>query len=186
MSQTVLIKLLPQALGVVGFTIALSFSTAAFSLQDPVPERIQQSNLADPIRQLNLGGEQRQRIRLIYEENRDLRIRTNRQLVDAQLALEQTLDADSPSEDAVEQRIREVANAHAAQIRMRVMQELKIRKVLTREQVNIWRELRDRRQYRRRRLNNVRRGVSETQPNLSNQQDGLAPLLPPDQRRRRP
>jgi len=144
------------------------------------PDLAQQPNEEDPISQLNLTPEQRQKIRAISEDNREERMRINRHLREAQAALEQTLDADSPSEAAVDERIRDVANAQAAQIRMRALTELRIRSVLTPEQLKTWREIRIRRQARRRQLNNPdggRRGR-----NLPNQRNGIAPLFPKDRR----
>lgn len=184
MKQNLLTKSLTTLLLPLGLTLAFSTSAGARSFQDPEPEspETQPANTDDPIRQLNLSPEQRQRIRAITEENREQRQRINRQLREAQFALEQTLDTDNPSEHMVEQRIRDVANAHAAQIRMRVTQELKIRSVLTPDQVSIWRHLRDRNQNLRRRLNNAR----ESRRNLPDRPNGLAPLSPRDRRRPRP
>jgi Spy/CpxP family protein refolding chaperone len=187
MNQIVLSKSLPILLGGMGLMLALSLPAGARSFQDPeTPQTETQIYSGDPIIRLNLTADQRQRIRAINEENREQRQRINRQLREAQFALEQTLDADSPSEDTVEQRIRDVANAQAAQIRMRAMQELKIRSVLTPDQVRIWRELRARNQNLRRRLNNPESGRRESQPNLRNRRNGMAPLLPRERRRARP
>jgi hypothetical protein len=96
------------------------------------------------------------------------------------LALERTLDAVSPGEHLIEQRIREVADAHAAQIRMRVAQELRIRSVLTPDQVTIWRDLRARNRNIRRRLNDARESRRDMPVN------GLAPSSPRERRRTRP
>jgi len=154
--------------------LALLFPvSAATGAQDPAQQPdTQQGSPNDPIRQLNLTPEQRQKIRAITEDNREERVRINRRLREAQFALEQTLDGDSPSEAAVEDRIREVSNAQAAQIRMRALTELKIRSVLTPEQLRVWRELRAERRNLRREMNNpnnVRQGQ---------QRNGIAPLFP--------
>ena len=153
--------------------LALLFPvSAAAGPQDPQQPETQQGSPVDPIRQLNLTPEQRQKIRAITEDNREERVRINRRLREAQFALEQTLDGDSPSEAAVEDRIREVSNAQAAQIRMRALTELKIRSVLTPEQLRVWRELRAERRNLRREMNNpnnVRQGQ---------QRNGIAPLFP--------
>jgi Spy/CpxP family protein refolding chaperone len=187
MNKALVTKWLPMLLGTLGLTLGFSLAAGARSFQDPeAPQTETQTYLGDPIIRLNLTADQRQRIRAINEENRDQRQRINRQLREAQFALEQTLDGDSPSEDAVEQRIRDVANAHAAQIRMRAMQELKIRRVLTPDQVRIWRDLRARNQNVRRRLNNPEDGRREPRPNLRNQRNGMAPLFPRERRRPRP
>jgi Spy/CpxP family protein refolding chaperone len=96
----------------------------------------------DPIQQLRLTPEQRQRIRLIFAENKDDRQTTNRRLREANFALEQALDAEPVNENLIEQRINELAAAQAAQTRMRIRMELKIRRELRPEQLAIWRTLR--------------------------------------------
>ena len=74
----------------------------------------------DPIQQLRLTPEQRQRIRIIFAENKDERQVCNRKLREANIALEQALDAESPDENLIDQRINELAAAQAAQTRMRI------------------------------------------------------------------
>jgi Spy/CpxP family protein refolding chaperone len=96
----------------------------------------------DPIQQLQLTPEQRQRIRIIFAENKDERQMANRRLREANVALDQALDAESVDENVVEQRINELAAAHAAQTRMRVRMELKIRRELRPEQLALWRQFR--------------------------------------------
>ena len=182
MKQTFGIKSLKLLILAATLTVVCSGPSGARSFQEPLPESSERSNKYDPIRQLNLSPEQRQRIRAITEENREQRQKINRQLRDAQFALEETLDTDNPSEQVVEQRIRAVAEAHAAQIRMRVSQELKIRSVLTPDQVAIWRQMRDRNQVLRRRLNNP----GESRRDLPDGASGLEPLSPRERRRLRP
>jgi len=96
----------------------------------------------DPIQQLRLTPEQRQRIRMILQDNKDGRQLTNRRLREANLALEQALDAETPDEALIERRITELAAAQAAQMRMRIRMELNIRRELRPEQLAIWRTLR--------------------------------------------
>jgi Spy/CpxP family protein refolding chaperone len=96
----------------------------------------------DPINQLRLTPEQRQRIRMIFEENKTERQTTNRRLREAQIALNQALDAEPADESVIDQRINELAAAQAAQMRMRIQSELKIRRELSPEQLATWRRLR--------------------------------------------
>ena len=96
----------------------------------------------DSINQLNLTPEQRQRIRTIFEENKTERQSTNRRLREANIALTQALDAEPIDENAIDQRLNELAAAQAAQMRMRIQIELKIRRELSPEQVATWRRLR--------------------------------------------
>lgn len=96
----------------------------------------------DPIQQLNLTPEQRQRIRRLTQETREERQTTNRRLREAHAALNQALDADPVDESLLEQRMNELAAAQAAQMRMRVQMELRIRRLLSREQLATLRQLR--------------------------------------------
>ena len=97
---------------------------------------------ADPIQQLNLTPEQRQQIRRLTAETRDERQNTNRRLREANIALDQALDAEPLDENLVEQRINEVAAAQAAQTRMRAHMEMRIRRLLNSEQLATLRRLR--------------------------------------------
>lgn len=106
--------------------------------QDPV----EPLGPADPIRQLRLTPDQRQRIRGILAQNKDERQTTNRRLREARLALDQALDADPLEESLVEQRLNDLAAAQAAQLRMRIQTELKIRRELRPEQLATLRRLR--------------------------------------------
>jgi Spy/CpxP family protein refolding chaperone len=96
----------------------------------------------DSINQLRLTPEQRQRIRTIFEENKTERQTTNRRLREANLALNQALDAEQADESVIDQRVNDLAAAQAAQIRMRIQIELKIRRELTPDQISTWRRLR--------------------------------------------
>ena len=98
--------------------------------------------LADPIEQLRLAPEQRQRIRMIFEDSKTERQHINRRVREANVALDQALDADPTDENAVEQRINDLAAAQAAQMRMRIQTELKIRRELRPEQLATLRRLR--------------------------------------------
>lgn len=96
----------------------------------------------DPIRQLNLTPEQRDQIRLIREANREERATINQRVRETNRSLEEALDTDSPDELLVEQRVREAAAAQASAMRMRIISEVKIRRVLTPEQRVLLRGLR--------------------------------------------
>jgi len=131
----------------------------------------------DPITQLRLTPEQRQRIRAIREQNKEQRAAINQRLRESNFALEQALDADNPNEAEIEQRLRDVATAQAASTRMRVMTELSIRRVLTTEQLAVWRVLRQQNANQRPLRDNPRRPGAELRPN---QRNGLAPVRPRD------
>lgn len=96
----------------------------------------------DPIEQLRLTPDQRQRIRLIFEENKVERQMTNRRLREANVAMDLALDAQQLDETAIEQRINELAAAQAAQLRMRIQTEIRIRRELRPEQLATLKRLR--------------------------------------------
>jgi len=96
----------------------------------------------DPIEQLRLTPDQRQRIRMIFEENKNERQQINRRLREANVALDQALDAESIDEAVIDQRVNELATAQAAQMRMRIQTELRIRRELRPEQLTTLRRLR--------------------------------------------
>src|ERR1044072_5691243 len=73
------------------------------------------------------------------------------------LTPEAELDADKPDEAVVEQRMREVGAAQAAVMRMRILTEVRIRRVLTVEQLRVLRNLRQQaRQTERERIRDER------------------------------
>jgi Spy/CpxP family protein refolding chaperone len=116
--------------------VLLFTGTSPAYAQDPPPAAV------DQIEQLNLTPEQRQKIRMIFEENKVQRQMTNRRVREANIALDQTLEAAPIDEALVEQRINELATAQAAQLRMRIQTEMKIRRELRPEQLATLRQLR--------------------------------------------
>ena len=128
----------------------------------------------DPIRELNLTAEQRQQIRAIRQENQEERASINRRLREANRTLQDALDVDNPDEANIEPLLREVGMLQAAQMRMRVLSELRIRRVLTAEQRTLLRELRGSRQLRREVPRQERRELRR----FPNQRNGLRQALP--------
>lgn len=88
----------------------------------------------DLISPLNLTPEQREKIRAIREQTKDERAAIGQRLRETNRALHDALEVDHPDEALVEQRLHDLASAQAAQMRMRVMTEVRIRRVLTPEQ----------------------------------------------------
>jgi Spy/CpxP family protein refolding chaperone len=103
-----------------------------------VPDKMRR----DPLRALNLTPDQLQQIRAIREESKDEWRAARQQLAQAHRALDETTYADDVNEALVEQRAREVGVAQAAVARLRALTELKIRRVLTPEQLNTLRMMR--------------------------------------------
>jgi Spy/CpxP family protein refolding chaperone len=119
------------------FSVVILLATVALgqAAQQPVagPETMRPAD-GDPIRQLNLTPNQREQIRAIRENNQNERAATAQKLREANRALEQALNSESPDEAIVQQRLKDVAEAQASQMRMRVLTEVRIRRVLTAEQ----------------------------------------------------
>jgi Spy/CpxP family protein refolding chaperone len=121
------------------FALTILITCAGFSqAQELAPS----APVPDPIEQLRLTPDQRQSIRLIFEENKEERQSINRRVREANVALDQALDAEPANENLIDQRLTELATAQAAQMRMRVYTELKIRRELRPEQITTLRRLR--------------------------------------------
>ena len=117
------------------FMLVLTFGSFAAGQQEPAAA-------ADPIEQLRLTPDQRQGIRRIVAESQAERQSTNRRVREANVALDQALDTEPTDENLIEQRINELALAQAAQLRMRIHTEMRIRRVLRPEQLATLRRLR--------------------------------------------
>jgi Spy/CpxP family protein refolding chaperone len=115
--------------------VILTAATFAPAQQEPEPTR-------DPIEQLRLSPDQRQAIRKIVADTRDERQMTNRRVREANVALDQALDAQPADENLIEQRINELATAQAMQLRMRIQTEMKIRRILRPDQLATLQRLR--------------------------------------------
>lgn len=111
---------------------------------------------ANLMQRLNLSREQRQQLREIRRGDEvELRAHTRRVRL-ARRALDEAIYSDSVDEALVEQRSRELTAAQSALVRLRAATELKIRRILTDEQLRLFRNLRrqaQRRQVLQRRLN---------------------------------
>jgi Spy/CpxP family protein refolding chaperone len=148
--------------------------------QQQMPE-MQQQVQADPILQLNLSAEQREKIRSIREQTKAERAANNQRLRETNQALDAALDADNPDETVVEQRLRDLSAAQSAQMRMRILTEVRIRRVLTLEQLGILRTLRQQaREARRDRVLGDSNRERQQNNGLRNQnrRNGIAPLVP--------
>jgi len=108
----------------------------------PQTQTNQTGPAGDPIRQLNLTAEQVEKIRAIREQNKDERFAATQRLRQAQRAMDDAIEADNASEALIEQRARELAEAQIAVTRMGAMTQLRIRRVMTPEQLTKLRALR--------------------------------------------
>ena len=148
--------------------------------QQPLTEGQHNPAGVDPIRDLNLTPEQRERIRAIREDMRGERAAINERLRETNRALEELLDSDSPSDAAIEKHLRDVSEAQAASLRMRVMTERRVRSVLTAEQLATLRafrqNLRDAR--RDRQLDNMERRRERIERRGIPGRNTIAPAVP--------
>ncbi|HYG82848.1 MAG TPA: Spy/CpxP family protein refolding chaperone [Pyrinomonadaceae bacterium] len=151
--------------------------SASAQTQDETPEIEQSGQESNWRTLLNLTPEQVRQIRAIRRANR-LEWQAARQRVRNALgALDQAIYSDDASEAVIEQRAREVAEAQAAQVHLRAMTELSIRRVLTPAQLDTFRAIRGRRARaaeERRRLGAGANALGDT---------GRRPLLNPRRRR---
>lgn len=129
------------------------------------------------LRALNLTPEQRAQIKAIRREVEPQGRLLGRRLRQARRALDEAIYADAPDDRLIEERVREVGAAQAALLRMRTFTELKIRRVLSTEQLNAFRQLQ-----RRPRVRQPQR-MNQTPPD--DFPDGGAPEPPANRRQRR-
>ena len=168
--------------------ILISVSSSNGSVVAPQdPPQAPPTTVPDLIQELHLTPDQRLKIRAIREESKNERALTNQRLREANLALEQALDAEKPDEALIEQCLREATAAQAASMRMRIQTEVKIRRVLTPDQLVTLRTLRlqARGLMREQRIQNQRQNRRDNvlRPNDRN---GVAPFRRPNDLRRNP
>lgn len=97
---------------------------------------------ASLLSQLNLTAAQVEQMREIREQSVPQARELTRRLNQARRALDESIYSDSLDEALVEQRAREVSEAQAAVVRLRAQTELRVRRVLTPEQLQTFRDLR--------------------------------------------
>jgi Spy/CpxP family protein refolding chaperone len=152
-------RLAPAVFGLLLLLLPLCATARA---QDDPPARQQATPQQQPARalklmqRLNLSREQRQQLREIRSQSEpEVRAQT-RHVRLARRALDEAIYADTIDDALIEQRAREFSAAQAALTRLRAATELKIRRVLTEEQLRLFRDLRQQEQRRlmlQRRLN---------------------------------
>ena len=164
---------LPTAILSFMITIACCVTVAAQDPQTP-----QSPPPTDPIEQLRLTPEQRQKIRAIRASSRQERTLVNQRLRETNVALQQAMDAETIDEALIEERLRDAAAAQAAAMRSRIQNELKIRRVLTREQLVILKSLQAQAHELNRDRNQNQRPVRQGNVLRPNQRNGIAPIFP--------
>lgn len=131
------------------FLFLLSASASQVRAQTPddaAPADVTQGNQdANWVTALGLTPDQVARIRTIRQQNRVEWQTARQRLNQSQRALDEAIYSDDASEALVEQRTREVAEAQAAEVRLRARTELGIRRVLTPQQLGTFRMIRQQR-----------------------------------------
>ena len=158
-------------------SIFLLAAVLIFTITHSTHAQNQAPTAVDQIEQLRLTPEQRQRIRMIFEETKNDRQRINRTLREANVALDLALDAEPIDEALIDQRLNELAAAQAAQMRMRIQTELRIRRELRPEQLATLRRLR----LQARDFVDAQRQLNQRPANQGlrpNQRSGIVPLNP--------
>ena len=182
--------------GLTFFLSALCVATAAQEPDEPrtAPQQ-QPARAANLMQRLNLTREQREQLREIRQQSEpEMRAQTRRVRL-ARRALDEAIYADATDEALVERRSRELAQAQSALTHLRASTELQVRRVLTDEQLRLFRNLRrqaQRRQMLQRRMNRALRQSAAPpadDPDADAPDDTRpdpTPPNPPAPRRRRP
>jgi Spy/CpxP family protein refolding chaperone len=167
------------AMAVMLFLFLLAVSTTTSFAQtgdEAAPGEAAQGNQdANWVTALGLTPDQIARIRAIRQQNRLEWQAAKQRMHQAQRALDQAIYSDDASEAIIEQRAGEVAEAQAAEVRLRARTELGIRRVLTPQQLSTFRMIRERR-IRQAQMNR-RLGNANQQRPLGNRRlgDGMNP-----------
>ncbi len=106
------------------------------------------------LRQLGLSREQIGQIRKLNQERMPLMQQAQKRFHDANQALDAAIYADQADDAAIDARLKEVNLAQAEITRIRIMNELGVRRILTPEQLARFRELRQRFEQARRNFEN--------------------------------
>jgi len=109
-------------------------------------------NQGDLFRQLGLSVEQLQQIRHIKQEQRPLMDEAQKHFREANHALDEAIYADQVNDADFQARLRDVQAAQGEVQRLRFMNELAVRRILTPEQLVRFRELRERFEQARRNM----------------------------------
>jgi Spy/CpxP family protein refolding chaperone len=111
----------------------------ATNLQQNENSNRQQQDAPQPrknlMEELGLTQDQIRQLRAINQQTKEQNLMANRRVQFALRVLDEAIYADVVDEALIEQRAKELAAAQAEQIKLRVMRELQIRRVLTPEQL---------------------------------------------------
>lgn len=129
------------------FFVGFSFSAIAaqdeFPEPDAPPQQLNQKRHPKLLDQLNLSSAQIQEIRRLNSEKKPLLRQAQDRLRQANRNLDEAVYADNVNEADIQARLKELHQAQSELAKIRLMNELAVRKVLTNEQITKFRQLRE-------------------------------------------
>ena len=136
------------SLAITMFSIAVTAQDKGSVAQPTEPQRSSANNPQDTrnaaLRQLGLSNVQVQRIRRLNQERKPLMDDAQRRLRTANRSLDDIIYADVANDADIQARLKEFQLAQAEVAKIRVMNELAVRRILTPEQLVRFRRLRSR------------------------------------------
>ena len=130
--------------------LLIVFSSSAVKAQDEMPptdapgKQFARQRRPNLMAELGLTQNQRQQIRRINVEKRPLLREAQQRLREANRNLDQAIYADNVIESEIQARLKDVQTAQAELIKIRLTNELAVRRLLTAEQLSKFRDLRER------------------------------------------
>lgn len=121
--------------------VAAQDPTAAQPSETPQPNANQDTK-ATLLRQIGLSQDQVRQIRRMNIERKPLIDGAQQRLREANRTLDEAIYSDTPDENLIQERVKEAQLAQAEVIRLRSMNELALRRILTADQLTRFREMR--------------------------------------------
>jgi Spy/CpxP family protein refolding chaperone len=132
------------------------------------------------LRELGLSKEQAQAVRRMMQARKPIMDAAQDRLHDANKALDEAIYADTLNEQDIQAKMKEAQLAQAEVVKLRFMNELEVRKVLTPEQLVKFRDLREKFERMRENRENIKDRIDDRRPQLPPQNG--QPLQPVNQR----
>ena len=151
--------------------------------QPPTQDATQAQTTQAPNLQVELGltPDQIQKWRAMNQELRPQEVAGTVKVRQARLALAEAMEAQSPNEDVIKQRAKELADAQSVMTQLQALRQARMLQILTPDQRIKLKEIRERNQaLRRGNQQQTVNGLNQRQQRLKRQN---APLLTPAERR---
>src|SRR5437588_5538949 len=139
-------------------------ATTPAQQQEGAAAQVNSNDPATVLGQLNVSSEQVGQMRAIQGESVPQAKILNQRLNRARRALDEAIYSDEVDEALIEQRARDVAEAQAALVRLRAQTELRVRRVLTPEQLQTFRQMRQQARREQRIQRQLNRGAGAQRP----------------------